>query len=144
MPTPLVQLKNALGMHPSTAKSRLNKDIIYEFVVKANGRTCYHCDGEIQREELSIEHMTPWLSSDNPGVSFFDMNNIAFSHNQCNSQASSGGGAPRKYNSARQRKRAADRRHYEKHKEKIRARHKANRSRPPTVTVQEILSENTN
>lgn len=35
-------------------------------------------------EELSIEHKTPWLNSNNPKELYFDLNNIAFSHLSCN------------------------------------------------------------
>lgn len=38
-------------------------------------------------DELSIEHKTPWLDSEDPKALFFDLNNIAFSHLSCNVSA---------------------------------------------------------
>jgi len=53
---------------------------------------CYRCDKRIELvEDLSVEHKEPWQSSTNPVVSFFDLDNIAFSHLSCNSAAGSGG-----------------------------------------------------
>ncbi len=38
----------------------------------------------MSRETFSIEHIVPWLDSDDPKGLFFDLNNIAFSHLSCN------------------------------------------------------------
>jgi hypothetical protein len=35
-------------------------------------------------ETLSIDHVIPWLHSDNPIELFFDLKNIKFSHKKCN------------------------------------------------------------
>ena len=70
-------------MNPSTASNRLVKDILYDFVVKANHR-CFHCGEELSRDTFSIEHKIPWLHSEDPLELFFDLGNIAFSHLRCN------------------------------------------------------------
>jgi len=44
-------------------------------------------DFDLLPKELSIEHITPYLDSDDPKKLFFDLNNIAFSHLKCNSGA---------------------------------------------------------
>jgi hypothetical protein len=75
-----------LGMNASTAANRLVKDILFSFVQKA-GIACYQCEGELFRENFSIEHKTAWLDSEDPQKLFFDLENISFSHRDCNSKA---------------------------------------------------------
>lgn len=75
-----------LGMNPGTASNRLVKDILFSFV-QQNGHVCHHCQKEMTREDFSIEHIKPWLDSDDPVRLYFDLNNIAFSHISCNSSA---------------------------------------------------------
>lgn len=72
-----------LGMNVSTAQHRLLRDVLFSLVMKV-GHTCFKCGGELTRETFSIEHKTPWLDSEDPLRSFFDIENIAFSHFVCN------------------------------------------------------------
>jgi hypothetical protein len=76
-----------LGMNPSTASGRLNKDILYSLVVKTNQNACFHCGEQMTRETFSIEHKEPWLDSEDPVKMFFDLSNISFSHRSCNYEA---------------------------------------------------------
>lgn len=89
-----------LGMNPSTAAGRLVKDILYKFVVDTNQNACYHCSEEMSRDTFSIEHMTPWLDSEDPKGLYFDLANIGFSHQRCNSSAARSG--VRKYDTPEQ------------------------------------------
>lgn len=73
-----------LGMNPSTASNRLVKDILWDFIQKSDKNSCFHCGEEMQRENFSIEHKTPWLDSKEPLKMFFDLDNISFSHLSCN------------------------------------------------------------
>lgn len=74
-----------LGMSFGKANQRLRKMIIFHLVKKLNLDICFRCQKKIEKiEELSIEHKTPWLNSDNPKFNFFDLNNISFSHCKCN------------------------------------------------------------
>ena len=75
-----------LGMNPSTASNRLVKDLLFKFVVEA-GHKCYRCDGDLSREDFSIEHKEAWLYSDNPKALYFNLSNVAFSHKKCNLKA---------------------------------------------------------
>jgi hypothetical protein len=75
--------KNQLGMNPATANGRLIKDLLFDFAIKA-GHVCYRCGGELTRETFSIEHILPWLDSDNPIEMYFDLENIGYSHLGCN------------------------------------------------------------
>ena len=74
-----------LGMPVGTASNRLRKSIIYNLVKQLNQHYCFQCGSEIESEnELSIEHKIPYLDSDNPKELFFNLDNIAFSHLNCN------------------------------------------------------------
>ena len=79
--------KKQLGMDPATASYRLVRDLLWSFVVKNEQDFCHHCKCRMTRENFSIEHIKPWLHSDDPLGLFFDLNNISFSHSSCNSSA---------------------------------------------------------
>lgn len=70
-----------LGMNPSTASGRLVKDLLFSFV---KDRPCYRCGNPLTRDTFSIEHVVPWLDSDDPVKNYFDLANIDFSHSSCN------------------------------------------------------------
>lgn len=75
-----------LGMNKSTAHQRLVKDILFKLAVDA-GHKCYRCEGELSRDTLSIEHKEDWYNSSDAAKLYFDLDNIAFSHNICNTKA---------------------------------------------------------
>ena len=76
-----------LGMNPSTASNRLVKDVLFSLIVKSGQNKCHQCGNEMCREDFSIEHKTPWLDSENPLELYFDLDNISFSHRNCNVDA---------------------------------------------------------
>lgn len=76
--------KNQLGMNPSTASGRLVKDLLWSFIVKTSQNDCYKCSKPMSRETFSIEHKVPWLDSEDPLSLYFDLDNIAYSHLECN------------------------------------------------------------
>lgn len=76
--------KQQLGMNPSTAQNRLIKDILWSLILQTNQHVCCKCNKEMTRETFSIEHVKPWLDSEEPIELFFDLNNISFSHLSCN------------------------------------------------------------
>jgi len=80
----------ALGMSYGAAANRLRKMILFSLVCRLKLNVCYQCDSEILSvNDISIEHKNPWIQADNPVESFFDLNNIAFSHLSCNIGAAS-------------------------------------------------------
>lgn len=80
-----VDKKNQLGIDPGTAAHQLKKLILFDLLKQLKKNYCYQCASEIETpEELSIEHKTPWLHSNDPKGLFFDLSNIAFSHLSCN------------------------------------------------------------
>ncbi len=77
-----------LEMSYGKAGNILRKSIMFSLAQKCNYDTCYRCKKKIENiDELSIEHIKPWLDSDNPVERFFDLNNTAFSHLNCNIKA---------------------------------------------------------
>lgn len=79
--------KKQLGMNPSTASHRLVKDLLWKFIKETGRCNCYRCGLPMERENYSIEHIIPWIDSDDPIDLFFDMENISFSHLKCNRDA---------------------------------------------------------
>lgn len=74
-----------LGIAWGTASHRLRKSIMFKYVVLAGEDDCFQCGGKIESvNELSIEHKEPWLDTEDPVGLFYDLNNIAFSHLECN------------------------------------------------------------
>lgn len=76
--------QHQLGMNPSTASGRLVKDLLWNFVETTGQSACCKCGEPMSRETFSIEHVTPWLDSDDPVVLYFDLTNISYSHRVCN------------------------------------------------------------
>lgn len=82
-----------IGMSIGTANGRLRKTILFDLVKKLKLDNCYRCNLKINNvNEFSIEHKKAWLHVD-PKL-FWDLNNIAFSHLNCNSQARRVNGTP--------------------------------------------------
>lgn len=80
--------KNQLGMDAGTAANRLKKIVTFDLLKQLKQNYCYQCSSEIESaEELSIEHIVPWLDSETPNELFFSLDNIAFSHYSCNIKA---------------------------------------------------------
>lgn len=77
-----------LGMNYGTAFGRLRKQIMFSMAKKLDVDWCFRCGSKIESiEEFSVEHKQPWQAAPDPVASFFDLENIAFSHNSCNSAA---------------------------------------------------------
>lgn len=75
--------KNQLGMNPSTANYRLLRDLLF-YKIKDQG--CFRCGEKMTREDFTVEHVKPWLDSDDPIKNFFDIDNISYSHHSCNAR----------------------------------------------------------
>jgi hypothetical protein len=76
--------KEQLGMNPSTASGRLVKDVLWSLIVQTKQDVCCKCKQSMTRETFSIEHVKPWLDSNDPVGLYFDLDNISFSHLSCN------------------------------------------------------------
>jgi hypothetical protein len=76
-----------LGMPHGTAYARLRKQVLFRLLEKHNENVCFQCSKKIEKvEDLSLEHKIPWL--DGSIELFWDLDNIAFSHLNCNIGAS--------------------------------------------------------
>src|SRR5688572_4097230 len=74
-----------LGLPFGTAQNKLRKSLLFEFARRLGLLGCYRCNGPIESIEVfSIEHKKSWMMSDNPQETFYDLDNIAFSHIRCN------------------------------------------------------------
>ena len=106
-----------LGMHAGSAQRKLDRDLLFDLVVKA-GHKCFRCQLPLSRNTFSVDHKVDWLDSPDPKVLFFDLNNIAFSHLTCNKQA------PRVAKLKDERSRAEHRKKYaaQYYQEKIKGR----------------------
>lgn len=76
--------KMQLGMNPSTAANRLVKDILWRLIVETEQDECCKCGFPMTRDTFSIEHLEPWLDSEDPIGLYFSQENIGFSHLRCN------------------------------------------------------------
>lgn len=103
----------ALGMPFGTANSQLRKSLLFKFVKELGYDNCYRCEKSIETiEEFSIEHKVAWFNTKNPVESFFDLENISFSHMSCNYRAAA---RPNKvYASSLEQHRASSARWYDK------------------------------
>jgi len=78
-----------LGQPFGTASNKLRKSILFMLLQETNKDICYRCGEKITDiNKLSIEHIENWMSAENPVESFFDLENISFSHLSCNSSVS--------------------------------------------------------
>lgn len=76
---------NALGMSLGKASYKLKQEIMFDLMKQLNQNQCFRCGFNIERtQDLSIDHKTDWLHSNNSIGLFFDLSNIAFSHRKCN------------------------------------------------------------
>jgi len=86
------EMMNAqLGQNRVTARRRLMRRLLYDQAQRLELDLCFQCGERIDTlEEFSIEHKVPWLHSDDPAGLYFDLDNIAYSHMECNSAAARG------------------------------------------------------
>lgn len=76
-----------LGTSTTVAGYRLRKSILFSMVKRLGEDICYRCGKTIDHiDDLTIDHKADWREADDPKVTFFDLENIAFSHFLCNTQ----------------------------------------------------------
>ncbi|PYS45749.1 MAG: hypothetical protein DMF68_21310 [Acidobacteria bacterium] len=72
-----------LGMPFGTACNKLRRMVIFELLRRHQENVCFKCGKVIPNaEDLTLEHKETWL--DGGSSLFWDLNNITFSHKQCN------------------------------------------------------------
>lgn len=76
-----------LGMPIGTASNRLWRNVLHHLLVTYVENDCHVCkEAILTPEELSLEHKEPWEGRVNGVELFWDLDNIAFSHRNCNKQ----------------------------------------------------------
>ena len=74
-----------LGMSLGKAGHLLRMALLFKYIKLAGHKFCYRCEREIENlKEFSLDHKKNWLDSFDPKNTFFDLENIAFSHRKCN------------------------------------------------------------
>lgn len=74
-----------LGEPHGTAANRLRKALLFKYVQLAGHDVCHRCGERIKSvDDLSIEHRTSWQLAADPSASFFNLDDITFSHLRCN------------------------------------------------------------
>lgn len=77
-----------LGMPIGTARGRLVKMLLFKLLKEFKIDRCYRCTEVIESiGDLSIEHEVSWQLATNPRETYFDLDNVSFSHLTCNSGA---------------------------------------------------------
>jgi 5-methylcytosine-specific restriction endonuclease McrA len=78
--------KEQLGMAITTAMTRLQRSLMFRLTQQCDKDRCFRCGERIERvEDFSIDHKVAWL--DRSPELFWDLENIAFSHLDCNRRA---------------------------------------------------------
>lgn len=107
-----------LGENFSTATAKLKKSILFDLIKKLELDNCYRCTLKIDNiDDLSVEHKNSWQSADDPVNSFYDLDNIGFSHIRCNICAAAK--PNKKYSNNSEYKKAVWKRYYAKNKSEI-------------------------
>ena len=77
------RIAKQLGMSQGAANNKLRKMLLFTLVQQTNQDNCFKCGNKIETvEEFSVEHKLPWEGRDSD--LFWNLDNIAFSHLQCN------------------------------------------------------------
>lgn len=88
--------KEQLGMSLGAACNRLRRQVMHMLAVECGRGVCHVCGEPIATwREFTIEHKMPWENRDPD--SFWDLENIAFSHTRCNRNQTNGAGPPRRH-----------------------------------------------
>lgn len=78
--------KNVFGIGRSTAERRLLRILVRELFKDKLGRLyCFRCEKQILDDHpFDIDHKVSWKTAKDPETMYFDVNNIALSHQSCN------------------------------------------------------------
>jgi len=78
------RMSNALGMSEGAARNKLVKRMLFAYLQMCGHNVCHRCQRPILHpDDLSIVHLTKWLDAPDPAAAFWALENVGFSHNQC-------------------------------------------------------------
>lgn len=79
------------GLSSGTAVHRLYRMVLFKILCANRLNVCHRCGREIiTLKDLSLDHRSAWRDAQDPKAAFFDVDDVVFSHQGCNS------GEPRK------------------------------------------------
>lgn len=79
-------MKYKLDKSYGAAGTELRKRVIYHLAGKLGMLNCFRCKDEIlDVADLSLDHKVPWRKAEDRVATFYDVENVAFSHLRCNS-----------------------------------------------------------
>lgn len=74
-----------LGMTYGRARAILSKSIIFALAQNSKMDICIRCNRRIKDvNDFTVDHKQDWLYAVNPLQTFFDLDNVGFSHGKCN------------------------------------------------------------
>ena len=73
-----------LKMTEGKAANLLRRKIMFDLIKKCDMHYCHKCGKLMREDNFSIEHKDEWMYSADPVTSYFNLDNIAFSHSRCN------------------------------------------------------------
>jgi hypothetical protein len=80
------EYKSELGLLPTTANLRLSRSLLFNYAKRLGMGNCFRCGKEIiSIEDFTLDHKQEWRHND-PRL-FWDIDNIAFSHQLCNASS---------------------------------------------------------
>ena len=77
-----------LGMDLGTAQHQLRKCVLFGLVSETFGTKCFRCSKEMTKDDFTLDHKIAWRNSAKARKLFWDVENVAWSHLVCNTQAS--------------------------------------------------------
>ena len=84
--TSVQRKSDVLGMPFGTACNKLRRMVMFSLLQRHGENVCFKCGKQILKaSDLSLEHKEAWQSAGS--ALFWDLDNIAFSHPQCNLRA---------------------------------------------------------
>jgi hypothetical protein len=72
------------GIAISTARAHLIKKLLFECLKQLGKNNCFRCSQPMSCNDFSIEHIKPYAWEENAYELYMDINNISFSHFNCN------------------------------------------------------------
>lgn len=76
-----------LGIDMKNARSKLYKFFAYAYFVLKHGASCRVCGETVQIDDMTLEHIKPWMLCDNPINAYYDLENVDLCHEECNQKA---------------------------------------------------------
>lgn len=128
--------RDQLGKGMTSANHQLHRDLLFDFAIKT-GHFCYRCGQPLTRDTFTIDHIVPWLDTENAKALFFSIDNIAFSHRVCNLSVTR---RVKKYATFKEQEKASNLRYKTKHRERLLEYGREYRRKKAALKISDSLS----